>query len=269
MNETINLVHKKDLEIISTFIQICNKNKLNYYIIGGTFLGAVRHKGFIPWDDDMDIAMPREDYNKFINIFNEENNLKLLNYNHDNNYKYYISRLCDMNYEITENSGNKTNLFVDIFPIDGFPKNNIIRKIHIFRILYHRMKLSFYYSDTIDMNAKRSLFERILIKIAKSIKFNKIIKPSKEKKKLDKILEKYSFYSSKYVGTIMGAYRQREIVPVEYFGKPTLYIFENMKLYGPEKYDLYLKHIYGDYMKLPSEEERRIHLKEIKKLGKE
>ena len=69
---TMEEIHKIDLKIAKDFIRICKKHKLTYYIIGGTFLGAIRHKGFIPWDDDMDIAMPREDYDKFVKIANSE-----------------------------------------------------------------------------------------------------------------------------------------------------------------------------------------------------
>lgn len=263
---TIQIIHEKDLEIVNFFTDICKKNELTYYIIGGTFLGAIRHKGFIPWDDDMDLAMPREDYEKFIEILkNNESKYELHNYKINKEYKYYISRLCNPEYEIIESSGNITEMFIDIFPIDGMPTNNTLRKIHCSKILFHRMKLSFYYNDTIDMKAKRKWYEKILIKIAKTIPMKKIINPTKEKAKIDKLLKKYSFYNSKYSGTIMGAYRQREIVETELFGKPTLYKFENIELYGPEKYDEYLKHIYGDYMKLPKEEDRRIHCEELRR----
>lgn len=265
---TIDIIHEKDLELALYFSEFCKKNKLKYYIIGGTFLGAIRHNGFIPWDDDMDIAMPREDYEKFLNLYkNDIEKFKIINYKIDNNYKYYISRFCNPDYQIVEKSGNTTNLFIDIFPIDGMPNNKIIRKIHCLRVLYHRMKLSFYYNDTIDMNVKRKQYEKILIKIAKSIPMKKIINPTREKSKIDKILKKYSFYKSNYSGTIMGAYREREIVPTYFFGIQTLYVFENTKLYGPELYDEYLTHMYGDYMKLPKESERRIHCEKIIKIG--
>lgn len=262
---TIDIIHEKDLEITKEIANFCETNNISYYIIGGTFLGAIRHKGFIPWDDDVDIAMPREDYEKFIELFhkNTATKYKVLNYKLDKNYKYYISRVCNFEYKVIENTGNTTNLFVDIFPIDGFPNNKILRKIHSLRVLYHRMKISFYYNDTIDMKAKRKKYEKILIKLARTIPFNKVINPYKEKQKIDKILKKYSFYKCKYSGTIMGAYREREIVPTHYFGKPTKYLFEDINLYGPEKYDLYLKHMYGDYMKLPKEEERRTHCSKI------
>ena len=266
MESVIDQIHKKDLELAEFFKGICKKNNLTYYIIGGTLLGAIRHKGFIPWDDDMDLAMPREDYEKFLQIMMQANEkFKIVNYKIDENYKYYITRLCNDEYEVEEVTGNVTNLFIDIFPIDGMPNSKALRKIHCLRILYHRAKLSFYYSDTIDKKRKRKMYEKILIKLATSISFKKIINPTKKKNKIDKLLKKYSFYKQNYSGTIMGAYREREIVPTKLFGKPTLYKFENLELYGPEKYDEYLTHMYGEYMKLPKEEDRKIHCKELRK----
>lgn len=267
MKEVIEEIHKEDLELVKFFIEICNKNNLKYYIIGGTLLGAIRHRGFIPWDDDMDLAMPREDYEQFLQIMNEnKGKYKIFNYKKDKEYKYYISRLCNTDFEIEEITGNITNLFIDIFPIDGMPNNSILRKIHAIRILYHRVKLSFYYNDTIDKTRKRKFYEKILIKLATTIPFKKIINPLKEKNKIDKLLNKYSFYNKKYAGTIMGAYRTREIVPTVFFGKPTAYEFEDIQLYGPEMYDEYLTHMYGKYMKLPKKEEQKIHCKELRRI---
>ncbi len=261
-DQVIDIVHKNILNIAIDFDNYCKKNNLKYYIIGGTFLGAIRHKGFIPWDDDMDIAMPREDYEKFLKLYPQDK-YKILNYKTNPEYKYYISKLCNPKYLVKEKTGNTVELFIDIFPIDGMPNNKILRKIHSLRILYHRMKLSFYYNDTIDMNKKRKSYEKILIVIAKKIPFKKIINPSKEKRKIDKLLMKYSFDNKDYSGTIMGAYREREIVETKLFGNPTLYNFESIKLYGPEKYDEYLTHMYGDYMTIPKKENRTSHCEEL------
>jgi len=265
--DVLDIIHEKNNAMAKIFHDYCQKENLTYYIIGGTFLGSIRHKGFIPWDDDMDIAMPREDYEKFLNEFPQKEYF-ILNYKTHPDYKYYISKLCSRDYIIKEKTGNEVNLFIDIFPIDGMPDNKFKRKIHCLRILYHRMKLSFYYNDTIDKEKKRKLYEKVLIFFATKIPFKKLINPSKEKSKIDKLLMKNSFYKSKYSGTIMGAYREREIVETRLFGKPCLYQFEDMKLYGPEKYDEYLTHIYGDYMKIPKDVDRTSHCEELIYIGK-
>lgn len=262
--EIIELIHNEDLKILKFFQEICEKNDLKYYAIGGTLLGAIRHKGFIPWDDDMDIAMPRKDYDKFVKLFEKNDyEFKLCNYKLTPEYKFYISRLCNTKYKMVEISGYETDLFIDIFPIDAMPTNKLARYIHYLRIFYHKLMLSFYYNDTIDMKMKRKWYEKILIKIARTNCFKKFINPIKEKDKIDKLLKKYDFDNSVYSGTIMGTYKTREIVETRLFGKPTLYSFENTNIYGPEKYDEYLAHMYGDYMKIPSKESQRIHCKEI------
>lgn len=253
MKYTMDDIHKIALSIVKEYLKICKKHNLKYYIIGGTFLGAVRHKGFIPWDDDVDIAMPRKDFEILMKVANDElpANLRLLTFYNDKNFRYYLPKIVDLNTEIVEKRfehlGEKSHIFIDIFPIDGTPNNTILRKIYYFRILFNRMLVSYYYKDTMDKDRKRKLYEKILIFIAKVLPTKKIINPKKRLAKIDKLLKKQSYERSNYVGTIMGAYRTREIVPKKYFGTPTKYKFEDIYLTGPEMFEEYLTHIYGDY----------------------
>lgn len=266
-NTTIKVIHKELLEMVKDFHRFCEETGLRYYIIGGTLLGAIRHKGFIPWDDDMDIAMPRKDFEKFL-AFYPQKKYKIITYRSGRDYKYYLPKLYNEEYIIKEKTGNITNLFIDIFPIDGMPDNFLKRKIHIFRILYHRMKVSFFYNDTIDMEKQRKAYEKAMIMVAKAVPFKKIIDPIREKDIIDKLLNKNSMDESHFSGTIMGAYRVREIVETKLFGTPTKYVFEDITLYGPEYYDEYLRHIYSDnYMQLPPLEKRISHTSELKKKG--
>ena len=179
----------------------------------------------------------------------------MITFENTENYRYYIPRIVNLNTEIVEKrgeeKGKKINLFIDIFPIDGTPNNKIIRKIYYFRILLNRMLISWYYFDEIDKCRKRKLYEKILITIGKIVPTKIFINPKKKLKKIDKLLQSNNYEKSKNIGTIMGAYRTREIVPKEYFGEPTEYNFENLKLTGPEKFDEYLTHMYGDYMTPP------------------
>ncbi len=257
MKYTMDEIHAIDLKLAKEFVKICKKYNLNYYIIGGTFLGAVRHKGFIPWDDDMDIAMPRNDYEKFLEVANKElpTNMRLDTFYNNEKHRYFLPRLVDLDTEITEKRfekvGIKSHLFIDIFPIDGTPNNKILRKIHYFKILFYRMLVSMYYIDTIDPVRKRKTYEKILITIGKIIPVKWFVNPKKTLIKIDNILKKQKIENSNNIGTIMGAYRTREIVPKEYFGKPTKYQFEDINMTGPEKFDEYLTHMYGDYMTPP------------------
>lgn len=263
---SIKEIQKIDFKMMNEFVKICDKYKLTYYIIGGTLLGAIRHTGFIPWDDDMDIAMPRKDYEKFLEIASKElpQDLELVTFKNNKKYRYYLPRIINKKYEIIEKRyekiGEKSNIFIDIFPIDGSPNNKILRQVFYFKILFHRLLVSWYYIDTIDPCKKRRKLEKILIEVGKILPIKKIVNPEKELLKIDNILKKYDIKKSDYIGTIMGAYRTLEMVPKNYFGKPTKYKFEGVKLYGPEKYHEYLTHIYGDYRKEP--EDKQSHYSE-------
>ena len=127
--EILDKLHITHIKILDEIVRICDENKLNYFLIGGTLLGAVRHKGFIPWDDDLDIAMPRKDYDKFLNIAKKQiNNNYILEYNKTNR-KYWLPfakvRLKNTLYVENTIKNYETNkeIWVDIFPIDNVKKD--------------------------------------------------------------------------------------------------------------------------------------------------
>ena len=134
--DNIELLHKVDMRIVKAVVEICEKYNLKYYMLGGTMLGAIRHKGFIPWDDDIDLGMPRSDYEEFLKVAQSEfeDNLKLVNYKTDLNYQYYITRILDTETKVEEerigNDNKYTHASIDIFPIDGTPNNPLLRKLY-------------------------------------------------------------------------------------------------------------------------------------------
>ena len=273
-NANIDLLHQVDMEIVKEVLRICEKHGLNYYMLGGTMLGAIRHKGFIPWDDDIDLGMPRDDYERFLEIAPQElaEHLKVVNYRNDPNYMYYITRILDTETTVIEerigNDNKYTHASIDIFPIDGTPNNKLLRKIYYFRVMYHRALMSLCYKDSIDRKRKRSKKEKILLWVMEHIPVNKLTTPYKQKCKIDKLLRKQKVQGSKYIGNIMGAYRTREIVPAEYYGEGAMYPFEDMQLRGLSMYEEYLTHTYGDYMQLPPEDSRKTHFKILNIHGK-
>lgn len=273
-NANMDLLHQVDMDIAKEVLRICEKHGLTYYMLGGTMLGAIRHKGFIPWDDDIDLGMPRDDYERFLALAPEElaSHLKLVNYRTDPNYMYYITRILDTETTVIEerigNDNKYTHASIDIFPIDGTPNNGILRKIYYFRVMYHRALMSLCYKDSIDRKRKRSKKEKLLLWIMEHIPVNKLTSPYKQKCKIDKLLRKQKIEGSKYIGNIMGAYRTREIVPAEYYGEGAMYPFEDMHMRGLAMYDEYLTYTYGDYMQLPPEESRKTHFKILNIHGK-
>lgn len=263
----MELLHKVDVDIVKEVVRICDKYDLKYYMLGGTMLGAIRHKGFIPWDDDIDLGMPREDYETFLELAEKElpDYLKAVNYRNDPNYMYYITRILDTQTKVIEerigNDNKYTNASIDIFPIDGTPNNAILRKIYFFRVLYHRALMSLCYKDSIDRKRKRSKKEKLLLWVMEKIPVEKLTTPYKQKCKIDKLLRSQPVKGAKYIGNIMGAYRTREIVPAEYYGEGAMYPFEDIQLRGLSMYHEYLAYTYGDYMQLPPEESRKTHFK--------
>lgn len=263
----MDLLHQVDMDIVKEVVRICNAHGFKYYMLGGTMLGAIRHKGFIPWDDDIDLGMPREDYEAFLELADKElaHHLKVVNYRNDPNYMYYITRVQDTQTRVVEerigNDNKYTCASIDIFPIDGTPNNPLLRKLYFFRVLYHRALMSLCYKDSIDRKRKRSKKEKLLLWIMERIPVEKLTTPYKQKCKIDKLLRKQKVAGSKYIGNIMGAYRTREIVPADFYGEGAMYPFEDMELRGMAKADEYLTYTYGDYMQLPPEEQRKTHFK--------
>lgn len=265
----IELLHQVDLNIVKQVIEICAKYNLKHYMLGGTMLGAIRHKGFIPWDDDIDLGMPREDYERFLEVaqLELEPNLKLVNYKTDPNYHYYITRILDTETKVEEerigNENRYTNASIDIFPIDGTPNNSFLRRIYFFRVLYHRALMSLCYKDSIDRRRPRGKAERLLLWVMERMPIEKLTTPYKQKEKIDKLLRKQKVEGAEYIGNIMGAYRTKEIVPSYFYGEGKMYQFEDIELRGMDKFDEYLTWTYGDYMKLPPEDKRKTHFKII------
>lgn len=269
----IKIIQDKILSILKEFISICKDNNLTYYALGGTLLGAVRHKGFIPWDDDIDIGMPREDYEKFKKIASNAlpENYKFLSED-TSNYKKSFSVIRDDSTKIIMNYSNEEqeeSLWIDIFPLDGMPTNPLKKKYHSYRYLYTRMmvQLSQFNSLVNQKKENRPWLEKVIIRIANVVKIEKVVSFSWAQKKYLQTIKKYSFNEG-FAGNYTGAYKLREIVPSDYFGQPVLLQFEDLKLSCPHKFREYLTAIYGaDYMQLPPEEKRVLHHYEIISLG--
>jgi lipopolysaccharide cholinephosphotransferase len=255
------------MDIVKEVVRVCDAHNFKYYMLGGTMLGAIRHKGFIPWDDDIDLGMPRDDYEAFLELAEKElpAYLKVVNYRNDPNYQYYITRVQDTQTRVVEerigNDNKYTCASIDIFPVDGTPNNPILRKIYFFRVLYHRALMSLCYKDSIDRKRKRSKKEKLLLWIMERIPVEKLTTPYKQKCKIDKLLRSQKVEGSQYIGNIMGAYRTREIVPADYYGEGAYYPFEDIQLRGMAKAEAYLTFTYGDYMRLPPEDQRKTHFK--------
>ena len=270
-NNAIKALQRASLDITLEIVRTCEKYGIEYFIISGTMLGAVRHKGFIPWDDDIDIGMKRDHYEAFLRVAQSElpENLKLITYKNTPEYHYYISRVVDTETTVEEirmsDKEKTTHVAVDVCPIDGCPNNLFIRKLYFLRVMYHRALMSLCYKDSIDKERKRGLPEKVLLYVMKMIPIEKMTTPHKQKEIIDRLLKSNDVYHSLYIGQLMAAYRTKEMIPEKCYGDGAYYSFEGYKLRGPQRYHSYLTWTYGDdYMRLPPKEAQRNHYRPIR-----
>ncbi len=265
------LAQKTSLELLKAFIKICEKYNLRYYIGGGTMLGAIRHKGFIPWDDDVDIDMPRKDYQKFLeladDILKQYPDYEIINYYRHNgviNYIRFGNKRLKLKYKVGITPYDSL-LWMDIVPIDGVPNNAFLRKLHIYRL---KLLKGMYYlsilkngevADNTKVKNKRKWYKKLIVFIGKNFPVEKFVKCDTWIKKYDKALIKYSFEDCKMAGTLMSYHKEKSIFPVKWYGKGTKYQFEDIEVIGVDNYDEWLTQLYGDYMKLPDEKDRTGH----------
>lgn len=191
MQSDIRYLHEADLAIAKEVVSICEKYGLRYYMLGGTMLGAIRHKGFIPWDDDMDLGMPRKDYERFLEVAPKElpSMMKIINYKTDKDYHYYITRIQDLETKVVEtryeHEGGETCASIDLFPLNGSPNNFLLRKIFYFRVMAHRAMMALHYKSGIDPDRKRGIWERLAISLLTMLPTEKMFDAYRQKQKID------------------------------------------------------------------------------------
>jgi len=254
----IEEIKKIQLNILEQVINFCDKYSLEYRIAYGTLLGAVRHKGYIPWDDDIDIVMPRNSYEVFIDKFNSfSKQFKVLHFQIDRNFPYTFAKVHHPKSIVIENTAlNYTNLGInmDIFPIDRLPKHKLNRKVRFFKIRFLKYLLTI---KNIRITKTRNRYKNIILLIFKIITgifpYKFIIR------KINSISKRNVSNNSNKSGCILWNYGEKEIFDNSIYSNVRYYSFEGIQCIGPQDYEEYLTKIYGDYKELPPVEKRVSH----------
>ena len=252
--DTIRRVKEIELELLRDFIAVCEALGLQYYALGGTLLGAVRHQGFIPWDDDIDVGMPRADYERFLAeaqpLLPEADFVQ--SWQTDPEYPASFAKLRRNGTAFVERSLKNCDIhhgiYIDVFPLDSCPPPGPVRRWAVFRsnLMLQRLSCRFYIPEKTRKIRFRQMAARLMMPSLTATL-----------RRRDRLIS--GFRPSGWTANFCGAWGEREIVPTDWYGAGCLLPFEGLQLRAPQDYHRWLSQVYGDYMCLPPASQRQGH----------
>ncbi len=247
---------KIELDILLYVADFCRSHQLRYFLAYGTLLGAIRHKGFIPWDDDIDLQMPREDYNKLIDIFNREKtnaDIELISPSDSRSRHSFVKIIDNRTLKCEKGISYKNGplgVDIDIFPLDGEPASE-----EIFEKWYSKLQRIYRLYSFNMLNSDGSIKRRVAVPLIKLFANRKLLS-----KMANRLHRKYPYDSSEYVGAVESCFNFRgNRVKKDCYRESVLVLFEGHELSAPIGYDEVLTKMYGNYMQLPPKEKQITH----------
>lgn len=275
--EVLKKIQQEELKVLKEFIRICDKYDINYFGVFGTVIGTVRHQGFIPWDDDIDIAMPRKDYDIALRAIEEEmgEKYRILTPLTDKNYSVNVTKIQKLGTKFVpfyaKDLKSERCIDIDIFPLDNMPEDKKARDRQL-RKTWFLNKLLFLGSSgdpVIPLKGWKKSVAAVICKMTHVALKVFHVSPVFLYKLLEKEEKKYNDQDTEYMNTFRVTMSDRS-----YISKKEMYPlvempFEDMTVYMPHDYDKYLTRLFGDYMTMPPKEKRVNHCPYILDFGEE
>ncbi|NLZ75911.1 MAG: LicD family protein [Erysipelotrichia bacterium] len=258
---TLDEIKEVLIELLEEFDEICRKEGLNYSLGGGSAIGAVRHKGFIPWDDDIDVAMLRKDYNKFIEYCKtHKTTFKTCFHETNSNYYLMFGKVYNPNTKFIQDkviSADQVGIALDIFPIDYLAKDydtslKLYKKSEFLRNLLLTKNWKKYYKGKSD-NKILEIGRWMFFALSRFLNGKKLIE------KIEKIYINNKKENAEFAMCVCGVYEEKEIMSKKIYDEYMDIEFEGKNYMIFTKYDEYLRQMFGDYMKLPPKEKQKPH----------
>ena len=243
------------LDILKDIHQFCVANNIRYSIAYGTLLGAVRHKGYIPWDDDIDIMMPRDDYARFIKTYGNSI-YRIADLSKNPEYSLPFAKVEDSRTIMNEYVEGETvyGAYVDVFPVDNVPNNVFKRKPFYWRMSFWR---ALYNLKTIKTRKGRSLMKNLVLIVSHNVL--RFVSKQDIARRISEMASTYMGNHTNYMGVVADPELYSYYVPSRFFDDYIELPFETLIVKSIKEYDRYLKAAYGDYMQLPPVEKRVSH----------
>lgn len=240
-------------DILKAFADFCDEHNLRYYLFGGTLLGAVRHNNFIPWDDVVDVSMPRPDYERFIELTKNSP----WEYYEICQYTQPFIKMVDtrtvMKERLLKDDLNTQSVFIDIFPIDGLPSSALEQKRHFNKLRRYKRYLVYSIIDARKIS-KNNFFKSLVIKIATS--FFSMFDYKRFRDSLNKEAQRYSYFESEFVSVGIWGWAEKDISRKSELENRVAIPFRDSIFWCQGDYDRNLKQKYGNYLEMPPKDQR-------------
>ena len=255
---TLQELKETELEILKMFDAFCKENNIKYYLSHGTLLGAIRYKKFIPWDDDVDLLIPREDYNRMLRLFKDSDRYQLFTFERDPNCSLPYTKLCDMStrkVEVAHDDGSKLGVDIDLFPLDAWDDDLEKAKKEARYLLKNVNKLRL-----IRMEKPNTAHPLKKLKGWMILSYLKMRGSKPYIKKILRVSTNKKSKGSRYLGCkAWCVYGEKGIIPAEVFADTVDIEFEGMMFPAPIGWDTYLTCLYGDYLPEPPKDKQKSH----------